>query len=262
MTGMCEPTGGAAGGGIPFLVRTHGKLGNGSQLLAGFGANDVGGVIQLGNNSFAADGTTLAGDSVNLLSNTNVFDVLTNHLHQGTGSIIRGTVGTPVLPLTNPFCPIPALSCTGGVDQIVPKLGTLTLAPGTYGNLVVKTGATVILAPEGVFNFCSVHTGRNVTIVVSGMTPSMINVVGNFRLSDASTMLPVGTTPTPFLNVGGDSLRIGRRSTIQAFISAPDAHAAFGRGAKITGSFCVLSNQADKGITLMCPMPAAPGQSR
>ncbi len=263
MTGMCEATGGAGSSGIPFLVRTHGKLGNGSQLLAGFGANDVGGVIQLGNNAFAADGTTVAGDTVNLLSNTSVFNVLANHLHQGPGSIVRGTVGTPVLPLTNPFCPIPAFTCTGGVDQVIPKLATVTLAPGTYGNIRVKDGATLILAPEGVYNICSFATGRNVTIEVSGMTPTMINVVGNFRLADAGTFLPLGTTPTPFLNIGGDSLRIGRRSTIQAFISAPNAHAAFGRGAKITGSFCVLSNQADKGVTIMCPMPApTPGQTR
>ena len=72
-------------------------------------------------------------------------------------------------------------------------------------------------------------------------------------------MLPVGTTPTPFLNIGGSSLRIGRRSTIQAFISAPNADASFGRGAKITGSFCVNSlSRSDKGITLMCPMPTSP----
>src|SRR2546427_8357509 len=88
-TGMCEDTGGT-GGAFAFLVRSRGKVGNGSQVLASFGANDTGGLLQLGKNSFVSDGKTVAGDSVNLLLDTNVFDVLANHLRKGSGVNIRG----------------------------------------------------------------------------------------------------------------------------------------------------------------------------
>ena len=251
-TGMCEDTSGTNGG-FAFLVRSQGKVGNDSQVLASFGANDAGGHLNLGKRAFVSDGNTVAADSVDLLINTNVFDVLANNLHKGTGVNIRGAVGTPVLPLTDPFCPIPPLDCTGGVDQIVPPGATLTLGPGTYGQFVVRNGGTLILTPAGTFTFCSLQTTRGVTIVVSGATASTINIVGSFRLANVSSMLPVNTTPTPSLNVGGSRLRIGAGATIQASISAPNARGAFGRKSTIAGRFCVDSNQSDKGITLMCP---------
>ena len=242
-------------------MRTHGKVGNGSEVFASFGANDVGGVLQLGKKTFVSDGNTIAGDLVNLLNDANVFDVLANQLHKGFNVTVRGTVGTPVLPLTNPFCPIPTLDCSGGIDQVIQTGANVVLTPGTYGAVAVRDGGTLVLSPAGTFNFCSLRTARNAAIVVNGTGLTTINVVGDFRLADASTFLPGGSAPTPLLNIGGTSLRIGRRATIQAFISAPNADAAFGAGSKIIGSFCVNSNRADKGITLECPMPATTGGS-
>src|SRR5882724_7137625 len=146
----------------------------------------------------------------------------------------------------------PRTSCIDA-GQRVPPGATLTLGPPTYGQSVVRNGGTLILTPAGTFTFCSLQTTRGVTIVVSGATASTINVVGSFRLANVSSMLPVNTTPTPSLNVGGGRLRIGAGATIQAFISAPNARGAFGRKSTIAGRFCVDSNQADKGITMMCP---------
>src|SRR5439155_79870 len=54
-TGMCEDTGGTNSG-FPFLVRSEGKVGNDSQVLASFGANDAGGHLNLGKRAFVSDG--------------------------------------------------------------------------------------------------------------------------------------------------------------------------------------------------------------
>ncbi|HUE30288.1 MAG TPA: hypothetical protein VMR79_05400, partial [Verrucomicrobiae bacterium] len=103
------------------------------------------------------------------------------------------------------------------------------------------------------FTFCSVETHRGTAIVIGGSGPSTVNVVGNFRLANGGSMLPAGTTPTPFLNIGGNALRFGAGTTIQAFMSAPNAVASFGHHSTIMGSFCAQSNRSDKGVTLMCP---------
>jgi hypothetical protein len=112
-------------------VRAKGKLGNGSNLQGGFGANDVGGMIQLGKNSFTSDGTFLIADTVNLLANSNVFKVFANTVNTGPGVIIRAGTMTPTLPLQNPYCPIPPIDCTGGTNQIVPRFSTSCSCPAT-----------------------------------------------------------------------------------------------------------------------------------
>jgi len=255
-TGMCQVVGLPSG--FTFLVRTHGQLGNGAQILGNVGANDSGGRIRLGKRVFVSDGNSVSADFLDLVSDSSVFDVLTNHLNLGPGAIVRGTTGPVTLPLTNPFCPIPPIDCTGGVPQTIQPFDNVTLAPGTYGDVLVRSAASLTLAPAGTFTFCSLTTSRNATISVAGGTASIINIANKFRLADSSTFLPIGTTPTPAVNIAGDMFRISRQAKIQAFISAPNAMASFGHGSTIIGSVCVLSSRSDKLVTMTCP-PMATG---
>jgi hypothetical protein len=251
---MCEIIPGTNTG-FTLLVKTRGQLGNGSQVSGNVGANDMNGIIQLGKRVFVSDNTTVAADILNLLSDSSVFNVETNHLTQGPGALIRGTKSTVTLPLTNPFCPIPPIDCTGGVSQVIQPFTDVTLAPGTYGAVLVRSAATLTLSGGGTYTFCSLSTSRNAAIKIEGTTQSIINVEHSFRLAGASTFLPIGATPTPELNIGGTMLRFSRQATIQAFISAPNAMASFGHGSTIIGSICVLSTRSDKLVTLTCPAP-------
>ena len=238
-----------------FLVQTHATVGNEGDVLASIGANDALGVIQFGKGSSAGNQTTIAGDFVNLLSGASVFDVDVgaNHLRKGIGALIRGTQGPVTLPLTAPFCPIPTLACDSSQPKLVPKGGNLILTPGTYGALMVLDQGDLILSGPGTFSFCSIKTGRNANILIKGSGLTTINVVGSFRLADSGKLAPDTGVLTPFMNVMGGSFRIGRRSSFQAFLSAPNARLSFGRSSTFIGTFCALSMGSDKGITMMCP---------
>jgi hypothetical protein len=234
-----------------FLVRTKGKVGNGGTVDGGIGSNDAGGLFRLGKSVTITDGHTIAADAVKLGSDASVFDVRTNKLKTGGGTIIRGSQGPATLPLTNPFCPIPAFTC-GGTDVNVPTGSSVTLAPGSYNRLIVGNGATVTLSPAGTFSFCSVRTGRSALVETTGGTPSTVNVVGTFRLLNSTVFGPASGTPTPDLNVDGRLVRVSQAGVLHAFVSAPNALISVGRSGNITGSFCAATSRSDRSITLNC----------
>ena len=234
---------------FPFLIRTKGKIGNNAQIVGGIGANDPGGSLRLGKSAFGSDGETVAADRLKLGQGASVFDVLTNDL-TGTGATIRGTVGTPTLPLTSPFCPIASPSCSGSDVTIPAGTESGPLAPGTYGRLTVGTAASLVLAP-GTFQFCSVKTSKRVAVATTG--PTTIEVRDTFRLANASFFGPTTGTPAPTIDVGGASFRIGATSVLQAHVSAPNAAISFGRSSELDGTFCASTSRSDKQVILACP---------
>jgi hypothetical protein len=242
-------------------VQTFGRIGNDAEIKAGIGANDVGAFLRLGKSVVVSDGWPVSGDFLSLGDNTSVFDVFANHLSKGSGVVIRGTTGTPVLPLTAPFCPIPTITC-GSTPVTLQPGESRTLAPGAYGSLAMPNGTSLTLT-GGTYSFCSIRTGRNVTINVQGAGNSTINVLGDVRFENGSFFGPTGSTLTPILNVAGNVLRIGAGTTVRAFISAPDAVLSMGRGAHVIGTFCVERTRSDKHIILECPpdtiIPSAEG---
>jgi hypothetical protein len=156
------------------------------------------------------------------------------------------------LPLTDPFCPIPPFNC-GGTDILVVSRQTRTFDATTpYGRVIVLSGGTLNLLP-GTYEFCSITTSRNARIVTTGGGQTTINVAGNVRLANGSSLGPDSVTATPIVNIGGTSFRLGAGGTVQAFLSAPNALASFGRNASLQGNFCVDSVRSDKGINLGCP---------
>jgi hypothetical protein len=209
------------------LVRTVGKVGNNGTINGDVGANDSGGSFRLGKNVLMADGNMIAGDTLKLGAGTSVFDVFANQF-QGIDATIRGGTGTPILPLTDPFCQIPDFTC-GGPDVIV-QSGQTTgpLAPGTYGRLVVFSGGTLVL-DQGEFTFCSVKISRNATVQTTGTTASIVDVRDYVRVADASFFGPAAGTPIPVVNVSGRTVRVGSGGTLEAYVSAPNAQMSTGR---------------------------------
>jgi hypothetical protein len=236
------------------LTRRGGHVGDGSQIFSNLGVNDVGALLGIGRSAGMTDGTTLSGDRLKLGVGTSVWDAMANDLQLGRDAVVRNETGVPILPLTDDFCPMTDIAC-GGPDVFVDRGMSLgPLAPGSYGNVRIMNDGAVTLAP-GTFYFCSLKTGRNASITITGDTTSVLNVRGNVVLGGNVLLVPADGTPIPQLNIGGISLRLGPSALVSATITAPDSLLRMGRGVEIHGSFCVDMLASDNGIRLMCPTP-------
>lgn len=255
----CNLTNGCQPGTSPtapiFLVRRDGRFNNGADIEADLGANDTGGRVHLGRRVFMPDLTSASGDLVSLGNGTSVWDVFANARHLGSGAVIRNATGAVVLPLTSPFCPIPAIGC-GGPDVLVPA-GTTAgpLAPGSYGNVILQgtalASSQLTLAP-GTFQFCSIIAGRNVRVITTGGTASTIQVLGTIRLGNGCFLGPDTGVLPPSLEIAGNSFRIGSHTVVHAIVAAPQALLKIGRAGVMQGGFCVDRAITDKDILLEC----------
>lgn len=221
-------------------------------ILSNLGVNDVGALLGIGRAAGMIDGTTLSGDNLKLGVGTSVYDAMANDLQLARGATVRNQMGIPILPLTDDFCPMSAITC-GGPDVLVDRdmvAGPLT--PGSYGHVRMMNGGALTLLP-GTYDFCSIKTGRNASILVTGDTTSIINVRDNVVLGGNVMLGPDTGTPIPQLNLGGISLRVGPSALLSATIHAREALLRMGRGVEIQGSFCVDLVASDNGIRLACP---------
>lgn len=243
--GFCPP--------FVLLLKESGALNNESQVCGSFGVNDVGGNASIGRGALVTD--TLAADTVALKNGARANRVETNHLILGKGTSI-GSQGPVTLPLAAPFCPIPALTC-GGPDVVVAKAANDTLAPGTYGALILANAASLQLTPGGTYNFCSVRVGRNATLQIDPAGGTVINIRDTLSLLNQAYVGPTSGAALPTINVGGTGLlRVAAQAILAGFVSAPNAELRFGRAAEVHGSICALNIPAsDKGALVICPGP-------
>ena len=200
-------------------IQDSGRINNASTSSADLSAVASDSQLVLGRKVFFDDGTSVSGAFVRLGNGASVFDVDTDSLHQGRGATVRGVVSP--FSAGGAFCAAPTVQC-GGSDVTVPRRGSASLTPSTYGQVTLGDGASLNLAP-GTYNVCQIRTGKRVTVEVTGATQSTINVRDGVRIDDGSTFGPMGSTPPPLLNVAGDTVHIGKRTIVQAFITAPSA---------------------------------------
>jgi hypothetical protein len=245
----CEPSSGECVSVPTYFVNRAAKVGTSSEIAGDVGANDAAGSIRLGRLAAMADGTTLTANKVKLGKAASAFDVFANSLRKGPAAEVRGTFGPATLPLSALFCPVAAFTC-GGDDVHVPLNGSSgPLAPGSYGTVLLESGATLTLA-AGVFNVCSVDVGLLAHIVTTGATT--INVLDDIRLRLSSSLGPDGSSPAPVLNVLGRSVIIGPLATAQASISAPDATVRLQKSAVLHGAFCADQLRGSRLVKLDC----------
>jgi hypothetical protein len=232
-----------------FLVGRDGRFNNGATIGGSIAANDVGGSIRLSQRVTMADGTSVTGDRVVAGRGASVDDVFANQLSLGPEAVVRGTQGTPTLPVISPFCTVPAITCGGNDVIVAPGQDVGPLAPGTYGRLRVLTGGSITLSP-GEFTFCDVKLGREVTMVTLGQ--ATLNVAGNVTIGDDSMLGPASGTDPVQVNVAGRRVRVSNNAVATAAVVAPDAQISLGRDADLLGCFCVDRAKSDKGIILDC----------
>jgi hypothetical protein len=252
----CNPTTGCQPGipqcpGPGCLVERSARIKDGSLVTGNFGVNSPTGQVNLGQEVFMPDGTTLFANLVKLRNGVSVFNVLANSLLVGKDVSIRGTTGAPVLPAEDPFCPIPDVPC-GTQDVLVAKnVSAPALVPGSYRSLMVMNGASVSLSP-GAYQFCQVMIGRGASIEILGPQATTIDVDGSFKLGNGSTFVPSANAPTPTLDVGGSRLKVGAQSVLEARVSAPNARMSLGRSSRIAGTFCALKLNTDANAVVEC----------
>jgi hypothetical protein len=231
-------------------VQDSGRVNNASTSSADLSAVASDSSLILGRKVFFDDGTSVSGAFVKLGNGASVFDVDADSLHQGQGATVRGVLSP--FSAGGAFCAAPVVQCGGSdVDVTVPKKGSASLTPGTYGQVTLGNGASLNLEP-GTYSVCQLRTGKHVTVEVTGATQSTINVRDEVRIADGSTFGPVGSTPTPLLNVAGGTVQIGKHATVQAFITAPSARLALGDGTTFTGAACVRELSAGRKVNIEC----------
>jgi len=144
------------------LGTTDDNMGNNTQLGTGAIGHRLGaGKLILGNNT----GTTywVAANNVQMGNNNTMPILYRNTATIGSGNVIGSTITPVTIPITAKVPCFPTFS--GGLNINVTT--TTTLNPGTYNNVTVANGATLILN-SGVYNMNSLTTGNTATVQCNG----------------------------------------------------------------------------------------------
>jgi hypothetical protein len=195
---------------------------------------------------------TMSGDKVKLGIGTTVFNVDANVIQLGRGASIGGVQTFPTLPLVSPFCVLPPFECGGENVDVDRDQAFGPLMPGSYGDIRIANGGILTLFP-GEYHFCSLKAGRASQIVLLGPGQSTIDVKGNVTIGGNAEIIADASGAPPELNLAGTSVRFGPMSTVNAFITAPNALLRLGRSATVHGSFCVDVIGSDNRALLACP---------
>ena len=201
----------------------------------------------LGRKVFFGNGTTVSGSLIDLGNGASVFNLNVDQVQQGKNAVVRGVQGTFT---PSPGCVLAPIQC-GGASVSVAKNKSQPLAPGTYGQVTLESGASLTLSP-GVYNVCEILTGEHASIAVSGPGQSTINVQGDVRLQNATTFGPTGAANTPLLNVVGSVIDLSANDDVRAFITAPAGRLGLGRQMTFTGVACVNELAGSRKVTIQC----------
>ncbi len=205
--------------------------------------------VSVGINVYVADGISVYGDSIKVKTGASAFDVSYNELtNNGT---IRGSEQTPlVLPLdvTMPPFPTPA---PGTEDHDIPLGGSLTLAPGSYGEIMVRKNATLTLT-GGTYHFENLDLGDlNAKVLFQTPTDLIINnrlgpgksaVIGpevgsGISANDIRIYVNGINGGTGNLGATPKAAQIGETNTLQANIYAPNGTVLIKQGTVAEGAF-------------------------
>jgi PKD repeat protein len=114
-------------------------------------------------------GSRVVGDTVLLLNNASIDNVIDNFLIANKKATVLGTT-TNTMPV--PFANFPAFDmyvppASAAADVTVAKNKSQPLAPGTYGTVHVGANATLTLA-TGVYQMVALDLDQGASVVVSG----------------------------------------------------------------------------------------------
>ena len=205
--------------------------------------------VTIGKNVYVADGVSVYGDSIKVKNGASIFDVYYNELkNNGT---VRGTEYTPLgLPqdITMPAFPTPA---PGTEDHDVPQGESLTLAPGSYGEIMVRKNATLTLT-GGTYHFENLDLGSSHAkvlfqaptdlIIKNRLGPGKSAVIGpedGSGVSAKEIRIYVNGSNGNTGNLGATpkAAQIGYTNTLRANIYAPNGTVWIKQGTVAEGAF-------------------------
>ena len=255
------------------LLAAHSiKLDQSSSVLSGdIGVNQSGQppLLEPGYElSLSKSVTTPAGYNVKanriLLNQNSVVngDLYYNQLKNSKG-IINGTQTTPLeLPL---FAELPEFkSSTPGTENItVPNNGTRVLAPGSYGNVVINKGGTLVLS-GGTYHFNGFTGGQQSNVQYQSQCE--VRIAGRLDIGKQSSVIASDTLTHSakdiVIYVGGingtdgtlgatpKAATVGASSKINANIYVPNGTVQINANSELEGSIMGKDIKIDQGVKI------------
>jgi YVTN family beta-propeller protein len=164
--------------------------------------------------------------------------------------------------------PLPVLSYTAGGDDIRVTSGeSLTLAPGSYGDVFVRKG--VLSLSSGEYFMVTLEQGTRAKLDVDVTNgPVTINVVDEliFGNSEVVTIRPSGesgTTELTFNLLGSNRVPLPTDARVLGTIIAPNAKVRVRQHVAFKGAICAKNITMDEDATVLhhsstMPLPMAP----
>ncbi len=184
------------------------------------------------------DGDVTAGDKVDLDKDVTV-----------TGTVTEFASVAPI--------PLPPMAYTAGADKVtVPKNTTVTLPPGSYKDVKVEDGGTLLLGHDGTtgdYFFEKLDLKKNAALtadVTSG--PVTVNVVKKIDF-DKETLVDVtasndnGSRYLTFNSLDGD-IDVGDRARARGSLIAPEGKVKLHEEALYQGAICAKDIDVDKDV--------------
>jgi len=207
------------------------RIGDRSQVQ---GLTAAGGLFDLGTDTLANAGDVRVAGNAVLHDRAKVQGNLT-----ASGTITRSPNATITGTATaNAQVTIPALrtqTVTPGTTNVeVPARTTRALAAGSYGDVVVRSGASISVS--GTYNVRSllVEPGASITEATPG-SGAQINVAGNVTFGDRSTVSVADPLRSTISIYSNGNILIGGTARLTAILSAPTGDVHVGSGSFING---------------------------
>jgi hypothetical protein len=166
-----------------------------------------------------------------------------------------GPATTMTMPLMNNVAqaaghPTSAMVC-GNTAIGIAQGDSLVLQPGTYGDVTVYGGGTLVLTGgTDTYTFCSLRLGRRGRVLVQHL--ATVNVAGRFTASNGTYVGPDPSMPTPIgphdvkFFVDGELVHFSAASDVQARVCAPDAMLHITHSAHIAGTFIARTIRTER----------------
>ncbi len=153
--------------------------------------------------------------------------------------------------------PLPNISFSaGGSNEMVPKNGLFTLAPGSYRNVKVKRGGRLELS-HGDYIMKSLNLDRSSVLSIDVSEGAVtINVVGLISFDKNAEVEIVlfgesGTDQVMFNSLSNGSLKFRSGVKLLGSVVAPHAKVSIDKNAYFKGSICARVISIGKGVTFL-----------
>ncbi len=227
-----------------------------STVQGNIGVNEKFGVLKLAKDAEVTGATV--GDKVRLGAAT-VFDVYANNLKlKPSATNVLGSLIFPVPgpvyqtePLVVPdpfdsanFPPAFPISCGSGNVDI--EGTSMTLSPGTYGEIRLRNGGSLTLQ-GGTYNICVL----NLNDEAETTGPVVLNLKERLLMGHDSTLVPQNGSDSITVNIAGQRPSfIGEDARFDGELFAPVAKLKVGNRANITGQLVARSITVKKNVLI------------